>query len=1118
MESFSVRKPYTVLVGVVLVLVLGAVSLANTSTDLLPSMDLPIVAIITTYPGATPEQVEAHVSVPLEVRMSTLGGIDSVQSISNEHVSILVLQFADATNMDTASLEIRDALDMTALPDGAGRPMTIRMNPDMLPIFTANLFMEGADVGWLSDFARNVAGPALEGVTGVAVVNLSGLVQNQMHAVIEQERIDAVNAAMAGAAAEMMAAAMAEAAMAAEAMAAAEVQAFSARRLGELLAEGLSHEEAEARLAAELPAAAESIAEEIAAGMSGARPEMPAGLPAEMFTVDAIAAILSAQNFAMPAGMLVDGGAEYMVRVGDRFGSLGEIRDMMLFDPAAAGLPGLDPVRLSDVAHVFETDDSHLSFTRVNGNPAIMLTVQRQSGFATSDVSADVRARMDALAAEHPGLGFAVLMDQGEMIDLVIGSVLNTLLIGAGLAVLILLLFLRDLRPTLIVAVAIPVSIMLAFALMYFTGVSLNMISMGGLALAVGMLVDNSIVVIENIYRMRSTTDRDAARAAVSGARQVAGAIVAATLTTVALFVPIVFTQGITRQLFMDFGLTIAYALLASLVIALAVVPAASSVMLKNVRREQEGRLFARFVGGYESLLRLSLRHKWAVLLFSVMAFALSFWAIGRMGMEMFPPMDMPQITVTADMPDGSTFDETKEAAEELSARVLAIPDVETVGVSIGGGMMQTMAAGIGMGGFGGGQGTTITMNVVLAEGRAITSDELGAEMRAIAESIGLEADIMGADGGMGMMFGSPISIRAKGTDLDDVRDTALALEALVSSVEGARDVTGAAQRAAPELRIRVDKDAAMSRGLTVAQVFMAAAGAMSAPERAVDVSFSGRDYAVVISDGDFVPPGRAGLEALLIPAPGGPVRLGDVAEVSEGIGFSSIRRIDRVRYVTVSGGIEDGFNVGLVNAEIERRLSGFEPAGDAWISIEGEAEAMAEAFGDLMLMLALGLLFTYLIMVAQFQSLLSPFIVMFTVPLAFTGGFAALVAAGMPLSVVAIIGLILLSGVAVNNGIVLISRINQMRLEGMPKLDAIVDAGRKRIRPILMTAISTVFAMSVLALGLGGEGTEMMQPMAVATIGGLLYATATTLFVVPALYDLMHGNGAAAKDADAAR
>jgi len=1117
LERFSVRKPFTVLVGVILVIVLGVVSFTNTSTDLLPAMDLPFSAVFTTYIGATPEQVERDISIPLEGRLSTLSGIQSVQSISNEHVSIIILSFTDNTNMDTASLEIREALDMMNLPDGASRPMTIRMNPEMLPILSASIYMEGVSIDELSDFATNEVAPALEGVPGVAMVNLSGLVQNQMHVVLRSEYVEAINQGLAQAVHTMMEMAMAEINQQIEAAVAMQVEAATDARMAELLQDELSPEEAGLQLQQELPYIIEQVTQEVIYAMAAEAEgggfggmELDAiGVPAEMLTVDTIMGILMAQNFSMPAGMITDSDVEYMVRVGDRFNDLYEIQNMLIFDPGTMGIPGLEPIRLQDVADVFVTDDSYRSFTRVNGHPSVMLSIQRQSEFSTADIAGAVRDRMDLLMEEHDGLGFAVLMDQGEMIGMVIGSVISNLLWGGLLAIVILLLFLRDLRPTLIVAVSIPVSLMLAFTLMYFTGVSLNMVSMGGLALAVGMLVDNSIVVIENIYRMRATTGRSAARAAVSGAKQVAGAITVASITTICVFFPIVFTGGMTRMIFADLALTIAFSLMASLIIALTVVPAASSILLKNMKQEklQEGKFFAKFVNWYESSLRVALRFKWAVLLFAAVAFVISLWALLQRGMELFPPMDAPQINVSAEMPEGSTFDETVIVAEKLSERVLAIADVETVGVNVGGGgMMGAMAASFGMGGMAGGGGTNINMDILLADDRSMSQEEVNEQIRSITEDLGLEASIGGADGGMGMMAGDAISIRIEGRELDDIRDTAIAIADLVRTVDGTLNVTDMVQQGAPELRISVDKDRAMAHGLTVAQVFMAVNGEITVPEHSFEMNVAGRNYEIVVSDGDFIAPTKADIQNMQIATLSGFVQLSDIAEVYEDIGFTSINRIDRNRFVTVSGEIEEGFNVTLVNQEIQNLLDDFTPIGDTTIHIGGEMEAIADAFGDLLLMLGLAVVLIYLIMVAQFQSLLSPFIIMFTIPLAFTGGFVALMVAGTPLSIVAMIGLILLAGVSTNNGIVLISRVNQMRWEGMSKKDAIIDSGRKRIRPILMMAISTIFAMSVMAFGIG-EGAEMMQPMAIATIGGLIYGTLMTLYVVPVLYDMFHRN-----------
>lgn len=1134
-QKFSVRKPFTVLVGAILVIVLGVVSFARTSTDLLPEMEMPIAAVITTYIGATPEQVEREVTSPLETSMTTLSGIDTVTSISSEHFSLVILQFVDGINMDSTSLEIRENLDMLQLPEGASKPMTLKMDPSMMPIMVASAYMEGMEPDELTKLIEDEIRPAIETVPGVAQINLSGLVQNQLNVILHAEKVEEVNEKLAeefsAAIEEAMAAAMEDviAGIAEELIAAGMPEEMAMAQAAEMADEMMSDPAA----LAEMMQPQNGENRENGEDEDDEYGEMPEiAIPAEMISVDAISGILAAQNFAMPAGMTVDGESEYMVRVGDRFEELDEIKNLVLFDPAAiadmmssGGESGMsleldiEPILLSDVADVFESDTSGDSYSRVNGSPAIMLTIQKQSEFSTADVTNDVLARMDKLSEDYEGLDFAVLMNQGEMIGLVVGSMLSNLLWGGLLAILILFLFLRDIRPTLIVAVSIPLSLMLAFTLMYFTGVNLNMLSMGGLALAVGMLVDNSIVVIENIYRMRNTTDRSAARSAVSGAKQVAGAIAASSLTTIAVFLPIVFTGGITRQLFSDLALTIAYSLLASLIIALSVVPAASSVVLRKVKKEESGKFYTGFLNGYENVLKWSLKHKAVVILVSVAAFVLSTWGIFTRGAELFPAMDMGQLSVTADMPEGSTFEDTIAVADEFTERVSAIADVETVGTSIsgGGGQMAMMGDMMGMGdGSGGGGGTTITMYVLTkTEDRTATDKEIAEQINAIITELGLEGEAGGGEDMMAML-GSGISISISGDDLDAIRDTAIALGELVRSVEGAINVTDVEEEAAEELRVIVDKDAAMGKGLTVAQVFMAVNQALTEPEKTVDMTLvpSGvddqtvtKDYKIIIKDGDYIKPGREELENLQIETQtGGSVTLSDVAEVREDLGFETIFRTNRTRQMSVTGEVDEGYNVGLINDEIERLLEDFVPEPGCTVSIGGQAEMMNDAFGDLYLMLALAIIFIYLIMVAQFQSLLSPFIILLTIPLAFTGGFLALLISGSVLSLVSMIGLILLTGVVVNNGIVFVSRVNQMRWEGMPKKDALIDAGRKRIRPILMTALTTIFAMSVMALGIG-DGTEMMQPMAIVTIGGLIYATLMTLVFVPVLYDLFHKN-----------
>ncbi|MDR1669398.1 MAG: efflux RND transporter permease subunit, partial [Oscillospiraceae bacterium] len=1038
-EKFSVRKPFTVLVGVILIIVLGAVSFVNTQTDLLPSMNLPYAVVMTTYPGMTPEQVEADVTVPIEGRVGTVSGIDSIMSMSSEHFSVVIMEFVASTNMDSASLEMREMLDQIELPENAGKPTILKLNPNMLPIMVSAVYWQDKSIHEVSALVSDDIAPAMEGVAGVASVSSSGLIHNQLNVILRQEKIDEVN--------DRLAASM------------------------------------QALMQAGLPPGADITQLPEGSETPAAQPD-PAdiGIPEELLTVDTVTGFLQGQNFSMPAGVTAEDGVEYMVRVGDRFPSAEEVASMLLFDP---GIEGFEPVTLSDIAEVFATDNSSTEYTRVNGSPAVMLTMQKQSEFSTSDVTGSILARMEELSAEHEGLEFAVLMNQGEYIDIIIDSVVSNLLWGGLLAILILILFLRDLRPTLIVGISIPISLMLAFTAMYFTGISLNIISMSGLALAVGMLVDNSIVVIENIYRLRNL-GVPAKRAAIDGAKQVAGAIAASTLTTIAVFLPIVFTEGLTRQLFTDLALTLAYSLLASLVVALSVVPAAASGVFRNMR-EKEHKIYNRFRDWYGRVLGAALKVKWLVLLIAVALFAGSGWGIMRMGTELIPAMDSPQLTAGVSMPEGTAFEEAVEAAEEVTALIRAIEDVETVGATIGGGGMMAMMGGLGGGGSS--QSAEVSMYILLREPRTMTNEQVTQEIRDRTAGLGYEVTVQGGSAGdLSTLMGEGVSVSVTGRELDDLRDAAIEVAEIVRSVEGTADVTDVARDAAPEWRIRVDKDAAMRRSLTVAQVYMAVSEALAEPEGSVSMTFSGVSHEVIVKDGEWEAPDFAGLQSLTLTNPSGEsVPLSDIAEIYEDTGFTSINRQDGSRYVTVSGEIAEGYNVGLVNGEIGRLLDGYTPPEGISVTVGGQAEMIEESFNDLYLMLALALVFIYLIMVAQFQSLLSPFIVMFTIPLAFTGGFAALMIAGMPLSVVGMVGLILLSGVVVNNGIVFVDCVNQLRrVEGMSKKDALVEAGRIRLRPILMTALTTIVAMSMMMFAVG-QGTEMMQPMAITSVGGLL-------------------------------
>lgn len=1414
LSRFSVKKPMTVFVAVVLVLILGVMSFINMTTDLLPNMDLPYAVAYTTYIGASPEQVEQSVTKPMESALAATGGLKNITSVSQENVSIVVMEFEEGTGMDSAMIEMNAALDQLSgsLPDAAGSPILMKINPDLLPIMVLAVDSDSMARQELSEFTTSTVIPALERVDGVASVSGSGLLESQIRIELDQSRIDALNekvlTAIDGsladaekqlkatrkqitegkkkleeqsgtAYAQLVAAAgqlsgikdqttigstlnsaevkalqavldqydamvklqkdYNDAETAARALGAAdyaklqllqttrttlranlkaaenslkaadaalkelgssdedalqkELDAAKAQRdaaqdaynaaaagapkrleekedagwqalqqreaekqaeiedLEKRLADDPNNAELQAKLntaqaalaaikteqtayinrndpetvkanealtaaqnsvtraetrletyrqsAAAKAEAEKTLAEgtkaldentaaikkilgeengkkwieshdkvqddygtiaELNAAISAIEPRIPelkkeletakasqkeldaalseldkaqsqletgklelsqqlilatvqlqqaeqalneaeeqfrqqrdaaykaAGLDG-ILTQSAVSQLFMAQNFSMPAGYIQSADGRLALKVGDKFADLQELENWVLFDYSVGDV---GQIRLSDIADVRLADNAGELYAKINGNDGVLLTVQKSSVASTSGACRNLYDTMERLEEKYEGLHLTALSDQGQYIDLVIRSVLQNLLFGALLATVILLLFLRDLRPTVIVAFSIPISLLFAVVLMYFTGVTLNIISLSGLALGVGMLVDNSIVAIENIYRLRQL-GYNAATAAVHGCRQIAGAITASTLTTVCVFVPILFTGGLTRQIFADMGLTIAYSLGASLLVALTLVPALSGKILTgDAAGKKPNRLLSRMMESYEKLLRLVLRHKAPVLLGAVALLIVSGLLAVGMGTAFMPEMDSPQVSVSIEMPEDATTAQGREMCDTVIDRILSVDGVDTVGAMEGKTMM------------GGGD---LSLYVLLQQKRSGSSQQIAKEIEAACTDLDCTVTANGSTMDMSMMTGgSGIRLAVTGDDMDTLRSAAAELARAVSAVEGVASASDGQEENSTEVRITVDKAKAAEYNLTVAQVYQQVAAAVLSQTTATDITVNGSDLPVVVVPDDRDITTRETLEELELTGTRNQqdceVRLSEIAAVTEAASSAAIHRENQSRTVTVTAQIADGYNIGLVSREVEKLLADYQMPEGCSYAFEGENEMIRSTMGDLALMIALAVALIYLIMVAQFQSLLSPFIVLFTIPLAFTGGLLGLWITGKELSVIAMLGFLMLAGVVVNNGIVFVDYVNQLRLEGRERTEALVQTGRDRIRPILMTALTTIFGLVTMALGLGSGG-DMLQPLAIVTIGGLAYATLLTLFIVPAVYDI---------------
>ena len=1240
-SKYSVKRPYTVLVAVVLVIVLGVVSLSKMTTDLLPDMSFQYALVITTDMGASPEQVESDVTAPIESAMATTSNIKNISSISYNSYSVVTLEYEQNANMDSVVIEIQQSLDQISgqWDDSIGTPMIMKVNPDMLPVLAAAVDMDGMDAAKLSEYVENELSPAIESLEGVASVTTTGQLEESVQVTLNQDKIDALNKKVQKSIDKQFAKSQKEidankkkvedgqssintgsdqltdainqtmdkqqellktekdlknqlADLKKQQKSLSQIQSgiqtfmqsdaytgivsvlkdnpqlaeseemkaqikqlnkvvkeqFAAlsslgitvntyedlpaasAEVGKLLAQvntgiktiesaqkkvesgkvslssALDTLNANASLtalkvstsSAELTSAASSL-EDAQSKLDDAKDNAydSADLN-KVLSEDTITSLLAAQNFDMPAGYAMDGDTQYLVRVGDAVEDVEDLKKLPLID---MGIDGVKTICLSDVADVTVTDNSDETYAVINGNPGIMLSMEKQTGYSTGEVTDRILEKFKSLEKEDSNLHLSVLMNQGIYIDMIVNSVMQNMIWGALLAILVLLLFLKDIKPTIVIACSIPLSVVAAVVLMYFTGITLNIISMSGLMLGIGMLVDNSIVVIENIYRLRGE-GYSIKKAAVEGSKQVTGAIIASTLTTVSVYAPIIFTEGITRQLFVDLALTIAYTLVASLVVALTFVPAMSSVTLRRTK-EIRHPWFDAMKEWYGRTLAWCLRFKPVVLIVAVVLLVASAALSVSKGLN-FMDMDMEtnQISVSVSAKEGEklTFQELTEASDQVMKRISDIKGIDTIGAMAGGNSTSSLM---------GGGNDSVSMYILLDEDADVKVSDVTDAITEKTKDLDCEVSTNTSSMDYSSYFGSGLSVRIKGNDIETLQKLAGEVADVMKDTKGTTDIDDGMEDSEPQLTISVDKKKATKYGLTVAQVYQLVSAKMADSKTATTITTDIKDYKVYvlteeqadtklsdIKDMTFSYTNKNGKEK--------EIPLTKICEMKETSTLSTISRDAQTRYITVSCGVDEDHNVTLVSNKLQKAIDKLDIPDGYKVEMTGEDETINESMKQLVLMLVLAVIFIYLIMVVQFQSLLSPFIIMFSIPLAFTGGFIALLLTGQEINVLAMLGFIMLSGLIVNNGIVLIDYINQARRAGASKKEAIIESGKTRVRPILMTVLTTVLAMLTTALGIG-DGSDMMRPMAITLIGGLVYGTILTLIVIPCIYDLFN-------------
>ncbi|WP_078408674.1 efflux RND transporter permease subunit [Priestia abyssalis] len=1000
--KLSVIRPIAMGMVIILILILGGVSVKNMPVDLFPELTFPVAAVTATYDGAGPREVENLLAKPLENAMGTIPNVESVTSISRNGGLLILVSFNWGTDMDFATLKMREKIDAVRdfLPSEAPAPRVMRFDPSDLPIMQLAITAENEEFSTLKRMVEEDIKPRLDGVEGVASVSIEGGANKEVQVNLDPEK---------------------------------------------LASYGL--------------------------------------------TIQQLQQIIGSENINLPAGNIEDQNQNLPIRVAGQFESIDDIA--LLPIPTNSGV-----LVLKNIADIQEAYEETTQLSYLNGKNAIGISILKQSGSNTVTVAEDIEKKLNELDELLPkNVKMELIFDQSQFINQSISAVSSNMLIGSGLAAGILFLFLRNLRSTLIIGFAIPLSIVTTFVFMYFSGQTLNLLTLGGLALGIGMMVDNAIVILENIYRSQHL-GMSLKKAAIQGTREVGTAIIASTLTTVIVFLPIVFVEGLAAQLFKPLALVISFSLLASLFTALIIVPLLSSLFLKvQEEKESSGQLFSSILRKYTALLVIVLAHPKKTILIIVTALALSLTGIPFIGTEFLPAQDQSFVSITAKLPEGSSLDATYEKTEEINSKIKDITEIDLIYVKVGGAANFSYGAGS--------QTNQANYSILLKQvGERSRSDlEVAEDIRDRLKDVpNIGVSVSASDSGFST---DPISLSITGPDLQVLEQIANETVTLISDIEGVREPKSNYETGNPEIVVDIDREKAASYGIGSAQI----ASAINDATKGVVASRLARngeelDIRLVV-ESRFTS-SLSDLESLLIKSPAGAnIPLQAVAHISRGQGPSQIVRTDRLREITVRADILNR-DLGTITDEIEETLKDHIslPNNQYKISFGGQNEQMNDAFYKLSLALALAVVLVYMVMAGQFESFFYPFIIMFSVPLTVIGVVLGLLVTGKPLGVGSLVGLLILTGIVVNNAIVLIDYLQQLKKEGYELKESILLAGPTRLRPILMTTLTTILGLIPLTLGFG-EGTEIQQPMAIVIVFGLSFATIITLVFIPAVYYL---------------
>lgn len=997
--QFSVLRPIAMSMVIFFLIILGSVSVKNMSIDLFPELTFPTAVVTATYDGASPTEIENLLAQPIEGAMGTIPNIEKVSSVSQNGGALVLVQFNWGTDMDFATLKMREQIDAVrdVLPDGVQTPKVLRFNPSDLPIMQLAITDTKGNIENAKEVAEKEVKTAVDRLDGIASTSIEGGSEREVQLIANPQK---------------------------------------------LLSYGI--------------------------------------------TLKNLQEIIGSENIDLPGGNVEDHQETLPIRITGKFDSLNDLE--MLPIPTKKGT-----VLLNDLVEIEQKEQRENGLSYLNGKDAVGLSILKQSGTNTVQVAKNIHNEIEKLKEELPSnIKIQTIFDQSMFINQSISAVSSNMIVGSLLAAFVLFLFLRNFRSTMIISLAIPLSIMTTFIFMYFSNQTLNLLTLGGLALGVGMMVDNAIVILENIYRLRQEGEgkKDAA---IKGTNQVGQAIIASTLTSVVVFLPIIFVDGLAAQLFKPLALVVSYSQFAALFTALIIVPLLSSLILKLKENEKKS-VFDTFNNRYKALLSASLKHPKKTVGVVIVLFLLSFAGVPFIGTEFLPSQDQSYLSIEAELPPGSTVEKTYRKVKEINEKIRPVEEIANTYITIGG------SSSFSMGGRNSNNEANYSVLLIDIGNRSRTDLEIAEDIRQKLKNIP-NADITVSSGTSGFSA-NPISLKISGPNLETLRSLSDQTINLISKVDGVREPKANYEEGNPEVSISINRDKAAQYGIGSASVAQAVSDATKGLVATKLSGNAGEELNVRLLVDEKYISSTEELENLTIQTQGGTsIPLKAVSSISRDTGPSQITRSDRVREITVNADILNR-DLGTITKDIEKTLKENLPLpNDQYkVTFGGQNEQMNDAFYKLSLALALAVVLVYMVMAAQFESFFHPFLIMFSVPLTFIGIILGLLITNEPLGVGSLVGILILTGIVVNNAIVLIDYLKQLREEGYDAKSAILLAGPTRLRPIMMTALTSVLGLLPLMFGIG-EGTEIQRPMAIVIIFGLTVSTFITLIFIPTVY-----------------